>query len=301
MRYMVAVAEELHFGRAAQRLHMAQAPLSTSIQRLEREIGHKLFERTTRSVRLTTAGEEFYRRAVGILQVTDETVKVLDRVAQGIVGTLRVGYVSSASYSILPHTAKRFREKAPSVELQLVPASSGDQIEMLREDRLDIGIVRGEPLNGADMDMHLVYEEELLACISYDHFLASEDRVSAGDLSKEPLIFFRASDMSGFTAEFSRVFRQHPFPRIHTHVVHQETALGFVAAGTGFTLLPASVSAFIPSAVRSLRLDAPAPTTVRMVLPNDREAPAVPIFHEALIESAAAHKLRATNLRRSSR
>lgn len=290
MRYMVAVAEELHFGRAALRLHISQAPLSIAIQRLERELGHKLFDRTTRSVSLTPVGAELCRRASVILGQLDEAVVALDRVARGLEGALRVGYVSSASYSILPHTARRFREKAPGIELQLVPASSGEQIELLRENRLDVGIVRGIPAAATDLEMRLIYEEELVACVPRDHPLAAQDTVSAAELSHLPLIFFRARDVSGFAAEFIEVFAGHRFPRVHTQVVHQETALGFIAAGTGFTLLPESVSTFIPAAVRVVRLDTPARTTMRMALPPGSGAPAAHAFEQSLMESAAAHQ-----------
>ena len=121
LRCVVAVAEELHFGRAAQRLQMSQAPLSAPIKRIEREVGHPLFERTTRSVRLTSVGAEFNRRAVAILEQVDQATADLERVAAGHAGHLRVGFVSSASYSILPNAVRRLREEAPELELELVP------------------------------------------------------------------------------------------------------------------------------------------------------------------------------------
>src|SRR5262245_25264175 len=96
LRCVVAVAEELHFGRAAKRLHLSQAPLSAQIQRIERELGHVLFERTTRSVRLTAVGAELYRRAVAILDQVDRATADLELVAAGRAGRLRIGFVSSA-------------------------------------------------------------------------------------------------------------------------------------------------------------------------------------------------------------
>src|SRR5688500_3408333 len=116
LRCVVAVAEELHFGRAARRMHMSQAPLSAQIQRIERELGHRLFDRTTRSVRLTPVGEEFYGRAIDILERADAATDHLDRVGAGRAGRLRVGFASSASYSILPGAVRRFREVAPDVD-----------------------------------------------------------------------------------------------------------------------------------------------------------------------------------------
>ncbi|MFJ5282133.1 LysR family transcriptional regulator [Streptomyces parvulus] len=285
LRCMIAVAEERHFGRAALRLNLSQAPLSTTIKQLEYELGHKLFERTTRSVALTPIGAEFYRRAAGILAEVEETVAALDRIARGLAGTLRVGYVSSASYSILPHAVRHFREQSPDVDLRLVPTRTAEQVDLLREEKLDMGIVRGD-LGAVDLESRVIFEEELVVCLPVGHALAKRATVSAGDLLDEPLISFPARDMSGFVAEFRQVFAGQRFPRVHTYVGHQETALGFVAAGEGFTLLPESVSAFMPPAVHVARLDTTTRTTVRVVVSPAAPAAAA-IFEEALMHSAA--------------
>ncbi|MCW2768319.1 MAG: LysR family transcriptional regulator [Nocardioides sp.] len=285
LRCVVAVAEELHFGRAAQRLQMSQAPLSAQIKRIEREIGYPLFERTTRSVRLTTVGAELYRRATAILEQVDQATADLERVAAGRAGRLRVGFASSASYSILPHAVRRMRETAPELDLELVPLTSAEQVDRLHEGSLDIGLVRGEA-GALDLPTERLLEEEIVACVPGDHALAEKDVVTAEDLSTEEMIFFPARDIPGFVAEIRPIFNGLAFPHVRARVVHQETALGFVAAGMGFTLLPESVSAFMPAAVRVARI-ASRPTTVMCIARASRLAPAAEVFRHALFEAAS--------------
>jgi DNA-binding transcriptional LysR family regulator len=286
LRCVIAVAEELHFGRAAKRLQMSQAPLSAQIKRIEREIGFPLFERTTRSVRLTTVGVELYRRALEILDHVDRATADLEQVAAGRGGRVRIGFPSSASYSILPLAVRRARETAPELELDLIPLTSGQQVEQLHEATLDIGVVRGETA-ALDLEIEPLYEERIVACLAEDHPLAHQSTVTAEQLVREPLIFFPARDMTGFVAEIRPIFEGLGFPRIRTRVIHQETALGFVAAGVGFTLLPESVSAFMPGAVRAVPIE-PTPTTVMYVVLPATVTPAARLFRDALREAAAA-------------
>ncbi len=277
LRYFTAVAEELHFGRAAARLHISQAPLSTQIQNLEREIGHRLLHRTTRSVELTAAGAEFYRRAAAVLGQAGELTTDLDLVEQGKAGQLRVGFVSSASYELLPRAIRLFRETAPGVRLEALPMTSGEQADHLRRGELDLGIIRGE--NGAPgLAGEEVFREEIVACLPSDHALAAAEELRAEELSSEPLIFFPEREMPGYAAEIRPLFQGLRFPQVYTRIVQQETALGFVAAGLGYTLLPASVTAFAPRQV-ALRPIAGRPQTgVYAALPGQRLSPAAERF-----------------------
>ncbi|GIM67098.1 LysR family transcriptional regulator [Planomonospora venezuelensis] len=299
VRSFVAVAEELHFGRAAERLQMSQAPLSAQIKRIEREIGFPLFERTTRSVRLTPVGTELYRRAVAIIEQVDLATADLHEVAAGRAGTVRVGFPSSASYSILPRAVRRMRELAPDLDLDLVPLTSADQVEQLHEGAIDIGIVRGEAAT-ADLRGRRLFTEEIVACLSEDHPLAGREAVSADELAAEPMIFFPGRDMPGFVAEIRPIFDGLDFPQVRARVVHQETALGFVAAGVGFTLLPESVSSFMPAAVSVVRIDT-RPTTTMFIVEPATLTPAARLFGEALAESAGAREGADAPRRRSGR
>lgn len=144
LRYFLAVAEELHFGRAAQRLHMSQPPLSVQVGRLEEEIGTALFERSTRRVSLTPAGIHLRMRAREILDDIDAAGREMREYADGLVGRLSAGFVSSANYTVLPGVVQLFRARRENVELALVPLTSGEQFERLRAGTLDVGIVRDE-------------------------------------------------------------------------------------------------------------------------------------------------------------
>jgi DNA-binding transcriptional LysR family regulator len=284
LQCVVAVAEELHFGRAAARLQISQAPLSATIKRVEREVGFPLFERTTRSVRLTTVGAEFYRRAVEILAAVEDATADLSKVAAGRAGRLRVGFPSSASYSILPAAVRRARELAPAVDLELIPLTSAEQVERIDEGTLDLGILRGEAGAG-DLRIEKLYTEEIVACLPSDHPLAALPTVTAEQLATEPMIFFPTREMSGYIAEIRPIFVDLPFPQIVMRVVHQETALGFVAADVGFTLLPRSVSTFMPASVSAVRIDT-APTTTMYIAEPPTLIPAALLFRDALRDCA---------------
>lgn len=284
LRSVVAVAEELHFGRAARRLHISQAPLSAQIQRIERELGHRLFERTTRSVRLTPVGAEFYRRAVDILERVDETGAGLRQVAEGRAGSLRVGFVSSASYSVLPRAVRRFRDAAPLVDLELVPSTSAAQVDQLHDGDLDLGILRGA--HSSDLPAEQIYQERLVACLPADHHLAAHGVLTPAQLCGEPMISFPSGDMPGYVDEIRPVFAGLQFPPVRARVVHQETALGFVAAGLGFTVLPESVSTFKPATVHVADIAGGHLTTVRAAWPSSGLSPTAEKFLDALRSTA---------------
>ena len=189
----------------------------------------------------------------------------------------------SASYSILPHAVRRIRDTAPELELELVPLTSAEQVDRLHDRSLDIGLVRGET-GALDLPTERLFEEEIVACFPSDHALAEKDVVTPAELSAEELIFFPARDIPGFVAEVRPIFDGLTFPRVRARVVHQETALGFVAAGMGFTLLPDSVTAFMPAAVRVVRIVS-RPKTVMCIVKASRPTPAAELFRLALLDA----------------
>lgn len=260
----MVVADELHFGRAAERLHISQPPLSHQIRQLESELGVELFHRTTRRVRLTPAGDELRTRLDGLLDALDDAVSDLHEVRAGHAGTLTVGFVSSASYSIMPWAVRRFRHELPGVKLALSPLTSGEQFDQLHDGTLDLGVVRGGDAN-AGLPLHDLYTEQLVACLPSDHHLATASEITPAELAGEPMISFPSREMPGFVKQLESIFQGPvPFPRVTHRVVHQETALGFVAGGLGFTVLPQSVSRFKPDAVHVVPI-ASCPSTTMMV------------------------------------
>lgn len=244
LRYFLVVADELHFGRAAERLHLTQPPLTVAIRRLERELGVQLFDRTTRRVALTRAGEAFKRRVGEAVTELDEAAGDVASVAAGLSGRIRVGFVSSASYTTIPEAIRAFRRQRPRVELVLSPLTSGEQIEQLLDGDLDVGLIR-DPGEVPGLAMELVSTEDLVAVLPEAHPLASRKEVRPEDLEGEPMILFPYRLMPGFVTRVLRLFDGlETSPQVVQQAIHQETVLGLVAAGLGISILPESVRRF---------------------------------------------------------
>jgi DNA-binding transcriptional LysR family regulator len=244
LRYFVAVADELHFGRAAARLHMTQPPLTVAVRRLEEELGAQLFERTTRTVSLTAAGRMFRQRIGVVLEDLDAAVADLADVAAGTAGRLRVGFVSSASYSVLPRGLRAFQELRPRVRLEPRSLTSAEQITLLLEGELDGGILR-DPLTVPGLRSTLLESEDLVAVLAARDPLAAESTVAPARFHEKEVVLFPFELMPGFvSAVMTWLGEAQAVPRIVQSVIHQETVLGLVAAGVGASILPASVARF---------------------------------------------------------
>ncbi|MGJ0383879.1 LysR family transcriptional regulator [Paenarthrobacter nicotinovorans] len=244
LRYFLVVADELHFGRAAERLHLTQPPLTVAIRRLETELGVQLFDRTTRRVALTPAGEAFRNRIQGAVTELDDAASDVASVAAGFSGRIRVGFVSSASYSIIPEAIRVFRERRPRVELVLSPLTSGEQIEQLLDGELDLGVLR-DPGEVPGLTLELLSTEALVAVVPEAHPLASRAEIRPQDFQGEPMILFPYRLMPGFIARVLNLFdKAGVSPYVVQQTIHQETVLGLVAAGLGLSILPESVRRF---------------------------------------------------------
>lgn len=249
LKYFLAVAEELNFARAAERLHMTQPPLTVAIRKLEEELGVRLFERTTRRVQLTDAGERFRERSERIVADVQAAKQDAADASDGRVGRLRVGFVSSASYALLPHGVRQFRADNPRVELELVPAASGEQVEALLEGRIDVGILR-DPERVPGLELTPLVQERMVAVLPADHSLAGGGEVRAAELALHPLILFSYPLMPGYVARVLEAFEGGPRLNVVQQAVHQETVLGLVAVGVGCSVLPESVAdALLPGVV----------------------------------------------------
>lgn len=258
LRYFVAVADELHFGRAAARLHMTQPPLTVAVRKLEAELGVDLFERTTRSVSLTAAGRMFRQRVGAVLDDLDAAVTDLDDVAAGRAGRLRIGFVSSASYSVLPRGLQAFQELRPRVQLEPRSLTSAEQITLLLAGELDVGILR-DPLAVPGLRATLLESEDLVAVLPTNDPLAAESSVMPSSFHEKAVVLFPFELMPGFvSAVMSWLGGAQAIPRIVQSVIHQETVLGLVAAGVGASILPASVARFhMPGVVTRPLLGSP--------------------------------------------
>lgn len=293
LRYFAAVADELHFGRAAARLHMSQPPLSVQVGRLETELGVTLFERSTRRVALTPAGRHLHRRARQVLADADAVREELREFADGLVGDLSVGFVSSANYTVLPGVVQLFRKRRAGVELTLSPLTSGEQLTALRSGALDVAIVRDERASD-DFVTDVVFEERFVVCLPAAHPLADRIEVTPADLVDVPMISYPRPLMPGFVDRVTEVLRvDDRSPRVVQEVVHQETALGFVAAGIGMSVLPESVRALVPPSIAVVPLVGSPRTRLLAVRSNRGAASAafVDCLHEAAADLRAARTL----------
>jgi DNA-binding transcriptional LysR family regulator len=261
LHYFVAVAEERHFGRAAQRLRMSQPPLSIQIKGLEAELGVRLLNRSTRQVMLTDAGSTFLERARTILGAVEEARDEARGAEQGIRGRLDVGFISSATLSLLPPSIRLFRERFGGVELELKELTSAQQVDALYEDEIKVGLVR-LPIRAPGIRFEPVFEERLVVALPSGHVLERLDRVSLEAIADLPLIFFTRQLIPGFHAQIVELFqRVGAFPKVAQHAVHLQTIVGLVASGVGIAILPSSAERISREGVVYRALDVPDATS----------------------------------------
>ncbi|HEV3389688.1 MAG TPA: LysR substrate-binding domain-containing protein [Solirubrobacteraceae bacterium] len=243
LRYFVAVAEELHFRRAAERLHISQPPLSQQIRSLEDELGFALLVRTRRRVQLTPAGEAFLRDARAILAELEGAVAAAQRIDAGQTGRLRVGFVGSALLSIVPGTVERFRSSRPGVAIELRERSTVDQLRAVAAGVIDVGLVRPPIEEEAGLRAETVLRERTVAALPVGHPLAALQRVPMRRLAAEPLVLFPRAQAPGFhDLLIEALAGAGGGPRVIQYAPEMLTIIGLVAAGTGVSLVPASVS-----------------------------------------------------------
>lgn len=273
-RYFVAVAEELHFGRAAARLGIAQPPLSQQIRQLEDDLGARLFERTSRSVALTPAAESLLADARRILREVEAAADRVRQVDRGEAGLLRIGFVGSAIDGVLPGIVRRFREQVPGARLSLQELTSAQQVAALAERSIDVGFVR-PPVVGDGLTVIEVVREQLVLALPADHALVSSDMVRLADLASEPFVMFRRDLGEGLFDQVQRACIATGFePQVAQEANQMHTIVGLVAAGLGVALVPQSVSRLRPDDVvyRSLS-EVPVETTLAIAWrARDREA-----------------------------
>ncbi|BDB25269.1 isoleucine biosynthesis transcriptional activator [Cupriavidus sp. TA19] len=255
LRYFVTVAEELHFGRAAQRLSMTQPPLSQQIQALEEEIGVPLFVRTRRSVALTPAGAQWLPEVRRVLADAAALPGLAQRLARGELGSLSLAFVSTADYGILPDLLRRFRARHPEVQLQLREATSDVQLEALLEGTIDAGLVIRPQLPAMPHGLAylpLVSEPLVLAVpdgwrpaggLAQGGTVSLQDgTVSLRDAASEPLIIFPRRSAPAFYDIITGYYaREGLVPAIAQEAIQMQTIVSLVSAGMGVALVPASL------------------------------------------------------------
>lgn len=242
LRCFVAVAEELHFSRAAERLNMTQPPLSRQIRLLEHHVGTPLLERTSRSVRLTAAGKAFFPDAARILRLAEEAAATARRNAKGENGSLSIGFTASFGYKLLPEIVRRLRELAPDVSLTLKELVTGAQLEALHSNVLDIGLVRPHQQDG-ELDTESLGSEELYLAIPKQDANLWPDEPTLSSLHAKPFLMYSPYEARYFHDLLSTCLQQEEvLPQIVEYVAQIHTMLALVQSGIGVALIPKSAT-----------------------------------------------------------
>jgi DNA-binding transcriptional LysR family regulator len=241
LRYFLAVADELHFGRAAERVRVAQPAISQQIQRLERAIGTRLFDRNRREVRLTPAGAALRAHARRAVDDVELGVRAARRAAAGEIGNLTVGFLETAASTIVPRAVRAFQAAHPDVELTLRELGVGAQIDGLDSERLDVGFLR-PPVESAGLVFEKLIDEELVAAVPSGHPLARRESVVARTIAGEPLVLLAREVVPGLYDQVLALSQEAAAAgNIAQEATSIQAVLGLVAAGLGIAILPASV------------------------------------------------------------
>ena len=250
-RQFLAVAEELHFGRAAQRLHITQPPLTQAIAQLERPLGVALFERTSRRVLLTPAGEALLPDVRELLVRAQALPARARAAALGEVGRVRLAFVSTAGFELLPAWVRAFRAQCPQVALELVEATGDAQLRMLEREEIDAGLLLHTPGNAPPGMAHLRVGTELLVlALPAHHALAGATALAWDAVLPEPLVVFpRRIAPSLHDAVFGIYHAARRQPQVAQEAIQMQTIVNLVSAGIGVAWVPESVVQFRRSGV----------------------------------------------------
>jgi len=243
------VAEELNFRRAAERLNLDQSALSRRIKELESRMGVRLFERTTREVKLTEAGQAFYERNVQLLDALRDSISLARRTANGASGRLRVGYMSFAALSDMPRLVLAFRATFPRVSVDLLYSSTQAQKIELARDRLDVGFIIG-PFRHPDFHTALISEERLLALVPAGHPAAERGGIKLAELARAPLVMGTMAEWDFYRQMLDAIFAERG---LAVNVAFEASSsmgmLGLVSFGLGLTIFPEGVRRLRPVGV----------------------------------------------------
>lgn len=240
LQYFVAVAEELHFTRAAARLHVSQPPLTRHIQKLECLLGSALFKRTRRHVELTPSGAIFYRHAVSILDAIQQAVGDVRRSERGEVGRIVIGFFIGATYRLLPEILRAFRTQAPKVELVLKEMMIAQVPEALAAGEIDVGFLR-PPVSNLLLEARVLLREPLVLAVSQNSRFVQQKQVPLAALSQEPFVMFQPGVSVLYNQIMQACHHAGFVPKIVQQARHPETLVGLVRSGAGVTLVPSSV------------------------------------------------------------
>jgi len=257
LRYFIAVAEELHFGRAAERLHVSQPPITRQIQQLEAQLDAQLFNRTPRGVELTQAGALFLEEARNIVRLLDQAADRVHRAAEGGLGRIDVAIFGSAILSYIPRVVLEFKHRYPEVKVVMHTLGKTAQITALQNRSIDIGFNRMlTPVPGLTIEE--LAQESLFAAVPDPGPYAARSSIALHELANEPMLLFPSSPAQGFVERVTGLCHDAGFaPHVAQVVGDGLTAMALVAAGFGVCLVPDSITRISMQGVRYVALETP--------------------------------------------
>ncbi|HXH53140.1 MAG TPA: LysR substrate-binding domain-containing protein [Sphingomicrobium sp.] len=283
LKYFVAVAEELHFGRAAERLDMAQPPLSRQISQLENALGVLLFDRSRSQIRLTQAGEVLLERARDILERLDSAYREVEHTGSGGSGRLRIAFVGSATHGVLPTLIKSYRSHYPNVDLALFAMNNAEQKRALIRREIDIAIARPS-LDDEEFRSTALHHEPLIVALPDNSPLNRLEQIALTDLRDETFVLYPRRPRPSFADHILKVCRDEGFEPGQTVMAQDnQTAISLVSVGVGISIVPESVSSTQRSGVfyRSYNGNNPG-TSLSVHARRDNRSPHVINFFEII-------------------
>jgi DNA-binding transcriptional LysR family regulator len=283
LRQFVVLAQTLNFHRAAERLNMAQPPLSVSIRKLEAELGAPLFERSSRGVSLTPTGLATLPFAQQTVFHADQIQSVVRDGAAGLRGGIRIGFVGSATHAVLPALLPAFQARYPSIEVALEEGATLDILEDVERRIVDVGIVRLPLMRSPKLDVAVIEHDELMAVVSAQDPLAGRDVIDLVDLAgRDFIVYPRESNLHQLAATACQESGFLPRARQEARLV--QTLLCLVESGLGVGLAPARSAPTASPALRFIRLSAPPRIQLGLATAPDRLAPAARNFRDLAID-----------------
>ncbi|MFC4296357.1 LysR family transcriptional regulator [Novosphingobium tardum] len=290
LRCFVAAAEELHFGRAAQRLNMTQSPLSRQIQLLERILDVTLLERSSRNVSLTPAGRVFLIEARRIVRLAESAALSARRVAKGDAGKVAIGFTAVSGYSLIPQIVTQSRAMLPNIELELREMVTGEQVDALLTGLIDIGFVR-PPISRQEFDTALMLTEPLVVALPPGDALQAKAVLEPADLQDRPLIMYSRQGAGYFHDMLVRLLDEAGVsPHFVQHVTQIHSMLGLVRAGLAAAVVPLSATGLHLDDVqfRQLVTSPERPVELHVAWRRDNANPALDAMRKLCLEAVAA-------------
>lgn len=242
LRYFIAVAEELHFGRAAERLQISQPPLSLQIKQLETKLGVLLFSRTRQRIELTTAGESFLKNTYKIMAFIDKACEESKRVDRGESGQLILAFTGAIGFELLPAILRAYQDKYPDVNIILKQMTTSDQIEAFRQNVIDVGLIV-MPVLSESLNIKLIHEEPFIVALPRAHHLAQDrDTIKIASLVNEKFIMTPRASGEGYYDSIISLCNSAGFSPTKTQEADElHNVVSFVASGMGIAILPSSI------------------------------------------------------------